>query len=187
LFPLRVLQELRKHPAERVFLKVFECAPPPLRPWTARRVAALLDGTMPALDAFLSAPRSAPLFLFCLLVSAVLRGAGQAMLANSPVAGLFALVALAVSSPWLFVCSFVGLFFSSVFAVVLGVNRSVIRAGLMGYNGLLLGGAMSVTLSGGDWNAKALVFIFFGSLFTVVAVLALGNAWASLYGAPAFT
>ena len=166
---------------------MFEAAPAPVRPWGVRRVAGLLDGTMPEAEAWLARPRAWPLVWAGLLLSALLRGAGQAMLANSPLAGLLALAALAVSSPWLLVCSLFGLICATAFALLLGVNRAAVRAGLLGYNGLLLGGAVSVTLVGGDWNARALVFILFGALFTVVAVLALGNAWASIYGAPAFT
>lgn len=109
------------------------------------------------------------------------------MLANNPITGAIALGALAVSGGWLFVCSAFGLCVSTLFAIMLGVNTSAIRNGLMGYNGLLVGGGISVALGGGDWNPRALVFIFFGALFTVFAMLALGNAWASHLGAPAFT
>ncbi len=188
----RVLeQELRKHPAERRFLKLWPHLCPatalPKPPSWPVRMLTFVDGTMPQFEALLDRPRSGAARFVLGLLGSLLRGAGQAMLANNPIAGALALAGLGVTSAWLLVCSLVGLVVGTLFAMALGVNAKAIRAGLMGYNGLLLGGAMSVTMGGGDWNARALGFIFFGALFTVVAVLALGNAWASLYGAPAFT
>jgi hypothetical protein len=198
-------QELRKRPAFRFFLKMwpeYSKLEPEARPWYVR-VLRFVDGTMPDFERLLDRPDNAFFRWGLGTLGSLLRGAGQAMLANNPIAGLLALAGLAVTSPWLLVCSLVGLVTGTLFAQVLGVNARAIRAGLFGYNvsrscvlvcfdamfvlekkGLLVGGAMSVTMSGGSWNPLALPFIVFGSSFTVVVQLALGNALAPTFGAP---
>jgi len=46
---------------------------------------------------------------------------------------------LFIDSAWQAFCAMVGVVFATVFAYFLGINRSSIRSGLFGFNGMLLG------------------------------------------------
>ncbi len=98
------------------------------------RVLKFVDGTMPEFEGLLDRPSNRFVRWAFRSFGSLLRGAGQAMLANNPIAGALALAGLGVSSPWLLVCSLVGLFAGTFFAQILGVNAKAIRAGLFGYN-----------------------------------------------------
>jgi hypothetical protein len=130
-------QELRKKPSKRFFLKLWpeytSWRPKAHRLWIVR-VAQFVSGTMPRLEQLIDVIDSNILHWFAGFLCALLRGAGQAMLANNPIAGLLALAGLVVTSPWLFVCSLFGLVCATVCAQLLGVNSRAVRAGLFGYN-----------------------------------------------------
>ena len=81
-----------------------------------------------------------PLGLFLL---SNLRGAGQVLFANNPIAGLLILVALWIQSGWLLGMALLGLVASTLASQLLGLEETARRNGLYGYNGLLLGAAFA--------------------------------------------
>ena len=72
-----------------------------------------------------------------------LRGAGQVLFANNPVAGLLILVALFIQSGWLLGMALLGLVASTLTSQLLGLDETARRNGLYGYNGLLIGAAFA--------------------------------------------
>lgn len=179
-----LVQEKRKHPAEQTFRKVLD--PKKVQPkWenSQWRWLHYCNGIMSEFSVWFRFK----LFPLCFFLDAMLRGSAQVMIANNPISGVIALAGLAVSSPWLCVCSMVGLFVSTLFAFFMGVNRAAFRGGLYGYNGMLVGGAMSVVLSGGDWNPLALAWIIPGAACSVFMTVALGTAFGGVFGSPPFT
>lgn len=178
-------QEKRKHPNEQMFRKVLD----PKRTVKSKKEGASFKwffyclGIMPEFSSWFRSK----LFPLCFLLDAMLRGSAQVMICNNPFSGLIALAALAVSSPWLCICSIMGLVAATLFAFLMGVNRAAFRGGLFGYNGMLVGGAMAVLLNGGDWNPLALAFIIPGACISVIITVGMGTAFGGAFGTPPFT
>ena len=188
------VQESRKHPKERLFLKYLDMSNSGAEsasaaaavPWYMR-VLSFVDGTMPEYVVWSEKVHNSLLRNFIVHAGAYFRGASQVMLANNVCTGILCHLALGLSSPWLLVCSMIGLFTASEVSFMLGTGPNAWRGGLFGYNGMLVGGAMSIFLAGGDWNALAIPFIIFGAIFSVLVTLALGNMYAPTLGVPPFT
>jgi urea transporter len=70
-------------------------------------------------------------------VDTLLRGTGQVMFQNNPIAGLLFLLGIFYNSYQLGIAGVIGLLASTVAAMVLGADRNLIRAGLFGFNGIL--------------------------------------------------
>lgn len=105
-----------------------------------------------------------------LFLLSALRGAGQAVFANSPLAGLLILIALASQSGWLFVMALLGLVSSTLTSRLLGLDTAARRNGLYGYNGLLIGAALATfgVVSNSPWQLPAwcLISVTFSALAT---------------------
>ncbi|KAK7939126.1 hypothetical protein WMY93_002452 [Mugilogobius chulae] len=86
-----------------------------------------------------------------------LRGVARVILANNPLSGALILAALCWASPWSCVLGSVGLLCSTLTAVVTGQDRSEVRGGLHGFNGMLVSLLMGVFSSAGDWYWPLLV------------------------------
>lgn len=71
-------------------------------------------------------------------IDAVLRGVGQVMLQNSSVAGAFFLAGILINSLVFGLAAVVGTAVSTATAMLLGLDRSEVRAGLFGFNGALV-------------------------------------------------
>src|SRR5260370_775139 len=97
-----------------------------------------LNGTMPAAS---ERARENPLLDF---IDSCLRGVGQVCFMNNPVTGLAILVAMTVAKPWLGFAGVLGLVVSTGAALVIGMDRGAIRAGLFGFNGILVGAGLSL-------------------------------------------
>jgi len=78
-----------------------------------------------------------------LLLLSSLRGAGQAIFANSPLAGALILIALSIQSGWLFLMAMLGLVTSTLTSQSMGLDAAARQNGLYGYNGLLIGAAFA--------------------------------------------
>ena len=164
----------------------------------ARPARTPWGGTMPWLMATL-APRAAHRrkprarlnhAVTDVLLNALLRGAGQAVFCNNPLTGLLVLVALAVQSAAHLCFGVLGCLSSTAAAALLGLPAPLVRSGLLGYNGLLLGLCLvandaSYGPSSGDsssvssvsspgWLALAVPVVLYGAL-TSVLFIALGR------------
>ncbi|MBN9471984.1 MAG: urea transporter [Bosea sp.] len=83
-----------------------------------------------------------PLSRLAGFLDSVLRGVGQVMFQNNSYAGLLFLIGIAYNS-WLFaVAVLVGTVASTLTAIVLGADRILVRSGMFGFNGGLVGVAL---------------------------------------------
>jgi urea transporter len=139
-----------------------------------------VDGTMPA---FSERARENPLLDF---VDSCLRGVGQVCFMNNPVTGLAILVAMVIGEPWLGFAGALGLATSTATALVLGMDRGAIRAGLFGFNGVLVGAGLSLFLQP-DWDLLVMVWIVVGAAFSTILHAALANAFLGAWTVPPFT
>ena len=94
-------------------------------------------------------------------VDSCLRGVGQVCFMNNPVTGLAILVAMFVAEPWLGFAGVLGVVVSTLAAIVIGMDRGAIRAGLFGFNGVLVGAGLSLFLQP-DWDVVVMVWIVVG-------------------------
>jgi urea transporter len=110
-------------------------------------------------------------------VDALLRGTGQVMFQNNPLTGLLFLVGIFINSPKLGGCGLLGLAASTLAAWVLGVDRSLVRAGLFGFNGILVGIGLAFFL---EFDLLLAVYIVIGGVVSTVVMMALANLLAPL-------
>ena len=89
-----------------------------------------------------------PLLAF---VDSCLRGVGQVCFMNNPVTGLAILIAMFVAEAWLGFAGVLGVVASTATAAAIGMDRGAIRAGLFGFNGVLVGAGLSLFLQP-DWD-----------------------------------
>ncbi len=117
----------------------------------------MFDGTMPAWQARVEANPLGDFVDYCL------RGVGQVVFMNNPITGLLILIGMFVASPWLGVTAVIGLVASTLVGILIGVDRDLIRAGLFGFNGILVGAGLSLFLapewrmSRSSWNFASAV------------------------------
>lgn len=113
-----------------------------------------------------------------MFVDVNLRGVGQVMFQNNPLSGALFLAAIAWGSfsadaPGIFFSGLVAVVVSSLTAMWLRVPDENLRAGLSGYNGVLVGLALATFLAPGPllWAYVAL-----GSVVSVIVTLGISNA-----------
>lgn len=96
---------------------------------------SLLFTHMPQWSKYLDRPN-----LFVLdFIDYTLRGASQVVFQSNPISGILILVALFVQNPYFGLCATIGLVVETFMSVVYCINKNLIRAGLHGYNGILVG------------------------------------------------
>jgi urea transporter len=155
-------------------------SPEPLYVGRETRVAISIDGTMPGLAGRVD---SNPLLSF---VDSCGRGIGQVCFMNNPVTGLAILVAMFVGEAWLGFAGALGVVVSTLSAIVIGMDRGAIRAGLFGFNGVLVGAGLSLFLQP-DWDAMVMVWIAVGAFFSTVLHAALAAVFIGAWKVPPFT
>jgi urea transporter len=138
------------------------------------------DGTMPGWSE--RADRH-PLLAF---IDSCLRGVGQILFANNPVSGLLIVLGLFVTSPWLGVSTLIGAAASTGTAHLLRLDRSRIRAGLYGYNGALVGGALATFLIP-EWSPGIILYVIIASALSVLVMLAISFVLADQLNLPPLT
>lgn len=140
----------------------------------------MVDGTMPALGV---RAHNIPVVGF---IEYCLRGIGQVVFMNSPVTGLFILAAAWIYDPWFGFGGTVGVVASTLAAHVLGFDSGAIRAGLFGFNGVLVGLALSLFLSP-TWDPLVIVWMIVLSAVSSVLMGALAVVFGGSWGVPPFT
>ncbi|MFV0523145.1 MAG: urea transporter [Acidimicrobiales bacterium] len=113
-------------------------------------------------------------------VDRMLRGVSQVVFQSNWLTGLLILAAIGFNSPPYLVAALVGTAVSTLTAVALSVDRGLIDAGLLGFNGCLAGIGLNFYLSqditAGDWpGTRAYLFIILAAAFTTVIFGALGS------------
>jgi urea transporter len=123
---------------------------------------------------------------FLSFIDSCLRGVGQVCFMNNPITGLAILVAMFVGEAWLGFAGALGLVVSTLAAIAIGMDRGAIRAGLFGFNGVLVGAGMSLFLQP-DWSGVVMVWIVVGAFFSTVLHAALANVFIGAWKVPPFT
>ena len=139
----------------------------------------MIDGTMPDWQARVEGNPLADFVDYCL------RGVGQVVFMNNPITGLLILVGMLVASVWLGVAAIIGLVASTLVGILLGVDRGLIRAGLFGFNGILVGAGLSLFLAPA-WDPLAIVWIILVSGFSSILMASLATVFAA-WKVPPFT
>jgi urea transporter len=106
----------------------------------------------------------------------LLRGCGQVMFQNNPLTGLLFLIGIFINSALLGVAGLIGLIVSTITALLLGADRSLVRAGLFGYNGILVGIGLAFFIR---WNAFLVVYIVLAAILSAIVMMALLNLMGS--------
>src|SRR5215211_8975793 len=117
------------------------------------------------------------------VVDTLLRGVGQVMFQNNPLTGLLFLVGIFVNSAKLGGAGLLGLAASTLAAYLLGADRSLIRAGLFGFNGILVGIALAFFF---EFDVLLAVYIVLGAAVSTVVMMTLINL-LSPWDMPALT
>lgn len=118
------------------------------------------------------APRSLPGFL-----DSVFRGIGQVMLQNNSYAGLIFLAGIFYNSILLGWAVLLGTIASTATAMLLGADRSRIRAGLFGFNGALVAIALLYFLEPSLLSCAYVVLAAACTTILMAALLNLLDAW----------
>jgi urea transporter len=139
-----------------------------------------VNGTMPA---FSERAKDNPLLDF---VDSCLRGVGQVCFMNNPVTGLAILVAMCFGEIWLGFAGALGVVASTATALLIGIDRGAIRAGLFGFNGVLVGAGLSLFLQP-DWDLLVMVWIVVAAAFSTVLHAALARVFLGSFTVPPFT
>ena len=139
----------------------------------------MFDGTMPAWQARVEANPLGDFVDYCL------RGVGQVVFMNNPITGLLILIGMFVASPWLGVTAVIGLVASTLVGILIGVDRDLIRAGLFGFNGILVGAGLSLFLAP-EWDGLAIVWIIVVSGFSSILMATLATVFQT-WDVPSFT
>lgn len=93
-------------------------------------------GTMPELSKKLAAQ---PLLNF---LNATLRGIAQVIFVNNPLSGLLILLAMVHQLPWMGLLAFLGSASATLTAMLMKANPFMVRDGIYGLNGLLIGAGL---------------------------------------------
>jgi urea transporter len=117
------------------------------------------------------------------IVDTLLRGTGQVMFQNNPLTGLIFLAGIFVNSGKLGGLGILGLASSTLAAYLLGADRALIRNGLFGFNGILVGIALAFFL---NFNGLLIGYIILGGILSTIAFMALANLFA-VWDMPALT
>ena len=139
-----------------------------------------INATMPAWAARVEGNPLLDFIDYCL------RGVGQVCFMNNPVTGLAILVAMTIAEPWLGFAGVLGLVTSNLAAILIGMDRGAIRAGLFGFNGVLVGAGLSLFLQP-DWDVLVMVWIVVGASFSTVLHGALAAVFIGAWKVPPFT
>lgn len=116
-------------------------------------------------------------------VDNVLRGFGQVFFQNSPISGALFLIGLFVGGWAMGGYALLAVVVSTLTAYWLGISRASIKAGLFGYNGALVGVALTFYL---DNNNLLPIYVIVGGFVSCIAAAAIGNL-LSTWGIPALT
>jgi urea transporter len=105
-------------------------------------------------------------------VDTLLRGTGQVMFQNNPLTGLLFLIGIFYNSRLLGVAALIGLVSSTATAMILRVDQLLIRAGLFGFNGILVGIGLAFFL---EFAPYLIVYMVVGAAVSTVVMAALAN------------
>lgn len=115
------------------------------------------------------------------VIDSLMRGVGQVMFQNNPITGLLFLFGIFINSNKNALSALLGLVVASLAAYLLGADRTLIRNGLFGFNGVLTGIALSVFL---EWDWHVAVYIVLGAIVSTIVMMGLARLLISRDMAP---
>jgi urea transporter len=115
------------------------------------------------------------------VIDTLLRGVGQVMLQNNPITGLLFLVGIFINSYKYGLTALLGLVVATLAAYLLGADRTLIRNGQFGFNGVLTGITLSVFL---QWDWPVAVYIVLGAIVSTIVMMGLAKLLISWDMAP---
>ena len=110
-------------------------------------------------------------------LDSVLRGIGQVMLQNNSYTGLLFVIGIGYNSLLFGVAALVGTAVSTAAAMLLGVDRALVRAGLFGFNGGLVAIALLYFLQPTVLTWGCVVFAAACSTIIMAALVSLLDVW----------
>jgi urea transporter len=121
-------------------------------------------------------------------IDSLLRGASQVMLQDNPLTGLLFLAgitwgAVDAGTTEVAVGALVALVVSTATAMLLGADEASVRAGLYGFNGVLVGVAVPSFL---DVDARVWAYLVIGAAVSTVVMMAVANVFKT-WDVPALT
>jgi urea transporter len=116
-------------------------------------------------------------------VDTLLRGVGQVMFQNNPITGLLFLVGIFINSYKFGLFALLGVAVSTATAYLLGADRTLIRNGLFGFNGVLTGIALGFFL---QFDGLLVAYIIVGAAVSTIVMMALADLLAN-WDMPALT
>ncbi|MDO5653149.1 MAG: urea transporter [Brachymonas sp.] len=122
-------------------------------------------------------------------IDVVLRGSGQVIFMDNPLTGLLNFVAMFVgaatggTSYEVAIGSVIGTIASTAMAYIIKANRGALKAGIYGFNGMLVGACLPTFLQA---NTLMWIFVVVGSMFSTLVIMAVAN-FLTPYKMPAFT
>jgi len=117
------------------------------------------------------------------VVDTLLRGVGQVMFQNNPLTGLLFVVGIFVNSLKFGGAALLGVAASTLAAHLLGADRTLMRNGLFGFNGVLVGIGLAFFL---EFDLLLAVYIVLGAAVSTIVMMALINL-LSPWDMPALT
>jgi urea transporter len=117
------------------------------------------------------------------VVDTLLRGTGQVMFQNNPLTGLLFVLGIFVNSFKFGGAALLGVAASTLAAYLLGADRALIRNGLFGFNGVLVGIGLAFFL---EFDFLLVVYIVLGAAVSTIVMMALSNL-LSPWDMPALT
>lgn len=115
-----------------------------------------------------------------------LRGVGQIVFLNNPLSGLLILIGMWVFSTWLGFAATLGVLVSTAAALLLGLDRTAIRAGLYGFNGALAGAGLATFMAPG-FDAAVMGYIVVAAGLSTVLMAALSALLLPRFNIPPLT
>lgn len=106
------------------------------------------------------------------VIDTLMRGVGQVMFQNNPITGLLFLAGICINSYKYGLTALLGLVVATLAAYLLGADRTLIRNGLFGFNGVLTGVALSVFLR---WEWHVSVYIIVGAIVSTIVMMGLAK------------
>ncbi|HWJ70918.1 MAG TPA: urea transporter [Sphingobium sp.] len=110
-------------------------------------------------------------------IDTVLRGIGQVMLQNNSYAGLLFLIGIGYNSLIFGAAVLLGTVVSTATAMLLGVDRALVRAGLFGFNGGLVAIALLYFLHPDALTWTCVIFAAACSTIVMAALITLLDVW----------
>ncbi|MGH8292781.1 MAG: urea transporter [Gammaproteobacteria bacterium] len=107
----------------------------------------------------------------------MLRGVGQVMLQNNSYTGLLFVIGICLNSLLFGAAVLLGTAVSTLTAMLLGVDRTLVRAGVFGFNGGLVAIALLYFLQPDSLTWGCVIFAAACSTIVMAAMLSLLNAW----------